>query len=230
MKVPCFFLLLISVLSVNAQTVLDLKFSDDAAVDTVGGREVELINVVVMKAGETGYGDFDGRGAVVVPADPELTFPAQDLLWIELWVNPMKLGNSGTMVTKGTGGNYRFAAEADGTIVFVYYSQGTWRSLRSEEKLTLYEWQHVAVWFDSPMGEVRLYLNGRLVGKGSKYPPFQSKDDLPLVVGATAKSTGDGYVGISGGIGPVLVARGNPRDVSSDSEIGTQVFEVESPF
>lgn len=230
MKAPYFFLLLISALSVHAQTVLDLKFADDTARDAVGGREAELVNVVVMKAGETGYGDFDGRGAVVIPADPELSFSPQDMLWIELWTNVMKVGKSGTLVTKGTGGNYRMAVEAGGNFLFTYYSQGQWRSLRSEEKLALDEWQHLAAWFDSTTGEIRLFLNGRVVGKSSENPPFQSKDDLPLMVGGGAISTGDGYAGISGGIGPVLIARGNPREVSGDSKMGDQAFEVESPF
>lgn len=212
-----------------AQPVFDLQFDGETAKDAVSGREIELQNVVVMGSGSAAYGDLDGRGALVVASDPELTFGSQDLLWIELWINPVQFGKHGHILSKGSGANYRVSATARGEVGFSYYSKGAWRSLVSPTPLSFNEWQHVGVLFDAPAGTALLFVNGRLVARATDLPPFQSRDETPLYLGGGPLKD-ETYAGFVGGLGPVLIARGNPREIPGDAGEGAQVFEPESPF
>lgn len=223
-------LLTISLQVLSAQNVLELQFSGETATDAAGGRTPELINVVVMGAGAAGYGDLDGRGAVVVPSDPELSFTAQDPFWMEGWINPVQFGKTGMIVSKGSGANYRLSTPANGLFGFSYYAQGAWRSLTSETPLTMNEWQHVAVFFDSPTGMVTLFLNGKVVAHKGGFPPFQSQDETPLYLGGMPVRDTEDFAGLVGALGRVTIARGNPREVPGHPTVGQQVFEVQPPF
>lgn len=230
MLIRLFSLLVLSFQFLSAQTVLDLQFSGESATDGAGGRTPELFNVVVMGTGSAAYGDLDGRGAVVVPSDPELSFAAQDPFWMEGWVNPVQFGKTGTLMSKGSGANYRLSSPANGLFGFSYYSQGAWRSLVSETPLALNEWQHVAVFFDSAAGTGTLFLNGRVVAHQAQLPAFQSRDDTPLYLGGLPVRDTEEFAGMVGALGPFLIARGNPRDVPAQVAVGQQVFEVQPPF
>ncbi|MCZ2343121.1 MAG: LamG domain-containing protein [Bacteroidales bacterium] len=210
--------------------MLDLRFSGQTATDAAGGRTPELINVVVMGSGSAAYGDLDGRGAVVVPADPELSFAAQDSFWMEAWINPVQFGKTGTLVSKGGGANYRLSSPANGLFGFSYYSQGAWRSLASETPLAPNEWQHVAVFFDPSTGTVTLFRNGKVVARKTGFPPFQSRDDAPLYLGGTPVKDSEDFSGMVGALGPVTIARGNPREIPAEVTGGQQAFEIQSPF
>ncbi len=218
-----------AVLPLAAQNVLDLQFSADAAKDLAAGRQVELQNVVIMGSGAGAYGDFDGRGAIVVPSDPELSFASQDTLWIEMWVNPVQIGKGGVLLTKGGGGNYRLSASAKG-FALSYYSLGKWRALQTEMPLALNEWQHISCLFDSPAGTITLLVNGRVVAHSADNSPFQSKDTAPLLIGGSQVGETGEYVGIVGNVGPVIIAHGNPRNIPDSPALEQQVFEVKSPF
>jgi len=219
-----------AVLPLAAQNVLDLQFSGETATDTAGGRAVELQNVVVMGSGAGAYGDVDGKGAIVVTSDPELSFGPQDTLWIEMWVNPVQIGKTGILLTKGSGANYRVSASPRNQFSLSYYSLGKWRALQSETPLALNEWQHIACLFDAPAGTITLLLNGRVVAHSTDMPAFQSKDATPLLIaGNQVQETGE-YVGMVGGVGRVIIARGNPREVPSSPAMDQQVYDVQSPF
>lgn len=225
---PIFFSAL---LPLAAQNVFDLQFAGEGAKDaSAAGREVGLHNVVVMNSGGASYGDLDGKGAVVVTADPELSFGAKEPLWIELWINPVRFGKTGAILSKGGGANYRISAQANGQFGFSYYAKGEWRSLQSETPLVMNDWQHVACFFDSPSGRITLFLNGKVVAHAAEHPAFQSKDETPLYIGGSPLGESGNYAGLVGGVGPVIIARGNPREVPDEPAIGQQVFEVKSPF
>ena len=211
------------------QTVFELKFEGEKAIDTVGGNALEMHDVAVFRSGDHEYGDLNGKSAIVVPAELALTFARQDVLWLELWINPIKVAEDAVVVTKGTGGNYKLILQKSGKVAFSYYAAGSWRSLLSEEPLEMGSWQHVGIYFDASLGEAVLLLNGRVIAAAKELPPFQSQDDKPLYLGGAPKLAGDGFKGMLGGLSSVILARGNPRQVSSSLAAGEVAYEVQSP-
>jgi len=142
----------------------------------------------------------------------------------------VQFGKTGMIVSKGSGANYRLSAPANGLFGFSYYAQGAWRSLTSETPLSFNEWQHVAVYFDSPSGIVTLLRNGKVVARKAEFPPFQSQDETPLYLGGMPVRDTEEFAGIVGALGPVTITRGNPREIPAQVTVGQQVFEVQPLF
>lgn len=213
--------------TLSAQNAVELRFQGETVEDIAGKRQLELMDVVVFSDGGKTYGDFSGKSAIVIPGDPELSFSKQNSLWIEMWINPSKIGAGGPLASKGSGANYRIGLQKGGEVFLSYYSAGTWRSLVSETPLDTNQWQHVALWFDSPAGKAALFLNGRVIALSSEMEPFQSRDEQPLYVGGTPKQDDSGYSGLTGGIGAFILSHENPRNIPDDLQLDQQVFEVE---
>lgn len=219
------FILLTFITHLSAQNAVELRFQGERVEDIAGKRQLELIDVVVFSNGGKTYGDFNGKSAIVIPGDPELSFSKQNSLWIEMWINPSKIGAGVALASKGSGANYRIGLQKGGEVFLSYYSAGTWRSLVSETPLEMNQWQHVALWFDSPAGKAALFLNGKVIALSSEMQPFQSRDEQPLYVGGAPKQDG-GYSGLTGGIGAFILSGENPRNIPDDLELDQQVFEV----
>lgn len=225
-------IIILSLCSLRAEKVLELKLENDTAVDAVTGHPLTLQNVIVMGTGDKAYAEFNGKSAIIAAPDPTLNFQRSSTFWAEMWVEPLKVPKSVSVLSKGTGANYRILLQKDGSLALSYYSNGQWRNLASEkEKIPLETWSHVAGYFDSASGQAALFVNGTVVGLSKEMPPFQSNDDLPLYIGGQpGKEGSDELIGFIGAIGKVIVAKESPHELPSDLAIGTKAFSVEPVY
>jgi hypothetical protein len=210
----------------QAQTVIDLRFKSDNAHDEAGNHPVTLENVFVAEGDGSFHGDFNGDGAIVVETPgAELAFAAEDTFWAELWVYLSRPTQSATLLSKGSGSNYRIAVGADGIITLSYYAQGSWRNHPASLPIEFHQWQHIGCLFDSPAGRIILTHNGAVSGKAESVIPFQSRDTKPLYIGGSAKRE-SGFAGMKGLLGGSLIARENLRNIPDDAIVGDKVFSV----
>lgn len=212
-----------------ADEILSIQFENDGAVDQAMNHIIEAEGLIVMGFPPAAYAELDGRTGMEIAPDPIFQFQPGDSLWVEAWVEPLRFGSGGAIVSKGSGSNYQLQIDKSGHLAFSYYSQGEWRSLIAPEPLEVNAWQHVACHFDAS-GSIRLFVDGTLVAQKDGMPPFQSRDETPLYVGATRKSATDEYSGWIGALGPLTLAKGNPRDIAFDTPVGSKAFEINSPF
>lgn len=214
----------------QGQTVFELKFEGEKAVNEVDGSAVEMHDVVVFKSGQSSYADLGGTGGMTAAAEPALNFTKDDPLWLELQINPLQANRDIVLVSKGSGGgNYKLVLSKGGQFAFSYYSQGAWRAVSSETPLDLENWQHIALYFDSPSGRATLLRDGKVVAVAADLPPFQSTDREPLYIGGVPLKNDGGFKGLTGQLGPVVIARGNPRNIPQSASVGQAVYEVKPP-
>ncbi len=116
-----------------------------------------------------------------------------------------------------------------GNFIFSVGTGENWYSVNSEEiELSLMEWNHVAGVFDGNSGEMRLYLNGRLIDrldipKGSSI----QKIDSPLYVGKSSVSSTSGSC-LQGVVSGLLDEVKLSKKAASGKEIGSEYKEVAS--
>lgn len=236
MKKVTWFLLGVALISgfsiVEAESVLDVRFNRDGPVDQAAGVAMEARNVVLVDNGGTYCGEFDGGSALVVPEDPRLTFGPTDPFWAEMWLNPLNVTESATLLVKGTGTNYSVVLSADGSFSFSYYSRGEWRTVTTKPgSVPLETWSHLAVFFDPSTAMGALFVNGKVAGLASDLPPFQSGQEMPLFVGGKpAAEDSPEFVGFDGEMAEVRLAKENLKNLGSEFQMGEQAFAIKPLF
>ena len=116
------------------------------------------------------YTDYDYS---TIPDDPLLR-PAS--LTVMFWLKPIEFRDCGIIIKRngftGTECNWQVEMLSTGNLRLAYYSGG-WQTLVTPEvSLTLIEWNHVAVTFDSGLG--RIYINGHLEAEMEDMPPLNT--------------------------------------------------------
>lgn len=217
----------------KAETILDIRFDKTEPVDEAGDFSITQHNVVLKKIDETGFAEFDGTSALVVAHDPMLSFADNNSFWVELWVNPLNIRALTPLLTKGTGANYSVMLSQDGTFMFIYYSQGDWRTVSSEPgAVRLETWSHLAVYFDPKSGRAALFVNGIVVALVNDLPLFQASPDLPLYIGGKPiDESASVFAGFDGEITRIQMVKDSlPRDFDANLKMGVQAFEIKPLF
>ncbi|MCP4757869.1 MAG: hypothetical protein GY894_04480 [Planctomycetes bacterium] len=121
---------------------------------------------------------------------------------LEAWVKPSDLGGRRALMAKTESSEYGLFA-SDWRPQFHVWLDGSYRTASSDAKLEPSIWQHVAGVFDGE--EVRLYINGTLVGRiegsGSR-----GMNDLPLIVGGDPNERGGAQSGMTGWLDDVRLS------------------------
>lgn len=123
---------------------------------------------------------------------------------LEAWVKPDRFKGRQGIVAKTEGSEFGFFANG-GELAFPVHLDGAYVEPKSgETRMRVGEWQHVAGVFDG--AELRLYLDGRLVGR-AEADGKRTPNDLPLVVGGDVNNRGRCTSSFDGLIDEVRLSR-----------------------
>ncbi len=128
------------------------------------------------------YGDFDGIDDYVeIADDPSLDF--ETAVTVGAWINPRSLPESGglhTIVAKDE--NYEYHVDSSGQVFWFWTDGGgSNRTLTSSVSLTLGQWYHVAITYES--GSQVIYVDGNPVATSSRTGTLELNND-PLRIGS----------------------------------------------
>ncbi len=133
-----------------------------------------------------------GGDAVVIPSE---SIPLADgPLTLEAWVLPDDLDGRRGVVAKTEGSEYGLFA-SDWLPSFYVFLDGAYREVSSPKPLVPGRWQHLAGVYDGT--EVRLYIDGKLVGR-VEASGVRTRNAFPLVVGGDVDGNGRPNSGMSG--------------------------------
>ncbi len=160
-------------------------FEAEDATDSFGSHDGLLVGGATVAAGIDGQAfSLDGIDDYVsVASAPELDLSGGEFT-IEGWINPDASGdgNLHTIVNKSTANidiDYRLAIHTDGRLRVDVGGLGN--TVFSDRTVPTGQWTHVASVQNTDTGEIRLYINGAVVGAGN--------------VGASATSTANLLIG-----------------------------------
>jgi hypothetical protein len=129
--------------------------------------------------GTCSYADFDGVNDYIEIADaPEFDMPTA--VTVAAWVNMRSLPSDlHTIVSKDT--NYEFHINPAGQVYYWWNdSGGTVRNITTAAPISLNQWHHIAVTYES--GAQRVYVDGAVAG-ASSYTGTLDTNDLPFYIG-----------------------------------------------
>jgi len=141
---------------------------------------------------------------------------------LEAWIHADRFKSRQGLVAKTQSSEYALFGN-DGRLEFSLHLQGQGYVSANigERRMETGRWHHVAGVFDDEAGEVRVYLDGELLGraeaKGERTP-----NDLPLLVGADPGGRGEAMSGLDGMIDEVRLTR--------SALYGAESFEPERRF
>ena len=124
---------------------------------------------------------------------------------LEAWVKPDRFKGRQGVIAKTEASEYGFFAN-DGELSFLVHLGGAYVQPKSgATRMRADEWQHIAGVFDG--AEIRLYLDGRLVGRAAASGK-RTRNALPLVVGGDVDGRGRCTASFDGLIDEVRLSRG----------------------
>lgn len=136
-------------------------------------------------------------------ADLEPDEPIQDALTLAAWVRLGDRQHKGAVGIVERPQYYRLMVDQTEPPYSVSLSVQTpsgWLQVRSPRTIQPGEWTHVAGTFDSEMGEVVFYLNGKEAARSSGHP-----DRIPAVSGTIAVGVRDGGAYLTGALDDIRI-------------------------
>lgn len=145
--------------------------------------------------------ELDGDDALAVPSG---AYELHDgPLTVECWVNPAPLSPRVGLVCKTENSEYGLMV-IEGRLEFYVFLDNAYRTAAAEPgRLVVGRWQHVAGVYDGE--EVRLYLDGQLVGLHAATGARRT-NTLPLIIGGDVNNRGDAVSYFAGQIDSVRVS------------------------
>jgi hypothetical protein len=171
---------------------------------------------------------LDGKAAlaVTIPDKEFFSFKPNDCLTLRARVQLDRPRNTGPLLSKGGGGNYRLSISGDQTIGFSYYSRGSWRAFTGTGfPLPIGQWAEVVAQYDGVEGNVTLLVDGVLVGKFATEAPLQTRDEAPLFIGGSVNPETGVVRGLAAAIDDVRIYRGLAFPKAWETEVGGKVYE-----
>jgi hypothetical protein len=144
-----------------------------------GANNANATPAIAANPGTCRYGDFDGNDDHVVIADnPALDIG--DALTVGAWINMRSLpGDLHTIVSKDW--NYEFHINPSGQVYWWWNdSSGTARSFTTGASISLNQWHHVAIVYES--GSQTIYVDGNVWATAS-FTGSLRLNDLPVYIG-----------------------------------------------
>ncbi|WP_459212811.1 LamG-like jellyroll fold domain-containing protein [Aquimarina rhabdastrellae] len=151
---------------------------------TVNSSTVSLRGILGGVPAELKSGEFaEISDEVTIPHQPE--FNITEAFTIEMWVNPSRFPNTGTVPILKKGGNYKVELTSEGRIRVN-------DQVTSTVSLSSLEWTHVAVVYDG-VNTITVYYNGASVGSGNFTTGLVTNSEPIQIAGV---SNEDSYVGL----------------------------------
>ena len=129
--------------------------------------------------------EVNGKGAVRVDSR-SLSLPGDSAFTLEAWIQVDKELNQKGVMAKTESSDFGFYLH-NGQLQFDVHVGGDYQSVQTPEKFPIGSWHHVAGIHDQ--NEVRLYVDGKLVGKRAAVGP-RKVNEHPFYVGADPDRSG----------------------------------------
>ena len=148
---------------------------------------------------------------------------------VEAWINPTDFSNSSAgIVSKGNA--FSLKTESNGRLSFIVEQSWSWERLASSDNaITLNEWQHVAASYDGSTREMKLYIDGQLVGSMTRAqsftPNFTSSN---FQIGRNISGNGGYSRDFNGNIDEVKLWNVVKSDADISNDYATQLTGSES--
>ncbi len=193
---PVFAALCIAAIPAIAQSTTGLvaqwAFDDHrggAVHDSVSGHDTPILNNYQWVKGVSGDGlKFDGFTTVIelAPKDAPRVGPG---FTVESWVAMQSYPWNWVPIVdqhKDDASGYFFGVDAEGRLGLQLSVWGVWQVCRSEMRVPLQRWTHLAAVYDPQTG-VSLYIDGKPAGKLPVTGDFVSPRNTPLRIGRNLK-------------------------------------------
>lgn len=180
----------------NSTSNLSITRNGDVSVSNFGPfTETDLV---------TGSGYFDGSGDYISSPYSSSTanWYSSDTT-IEMWVYPFSIVVSGTnaaplQISHGQFNSdvlyWSFGYNASGRLGLYYFNGSAQNVTATSGTVLVNQWNHLAMTHNNSSGEIRLYLNGTLVGTGTKSGTPQSSASFPINIGVAQGTYYTGYI------------------------------------
>jgi len=173
---------------------------------------------------------FDGGGDYLqTTTSSDLTFGTGSFT-AEVWFMPYGVDTSGNYrgilsdEVYGSTGGWGLLQRDDELSVWIKNTSGSWVSFVADGALTAYQWQHIAVSYDSSTTTTRLFVDGTVVASGTTSGWSLTGDQVEVGRGTTASTA---Y--INGMVYDVRVTKGSALYTGA-FDAPTAPFEVEPVF
>ncbi len=152
----------------------------------------------------TGSGYFDGTGDYISsPYSSSTANWYSSNTTIEMWVYPFSITVSGTnaaplQISHGQFNAatlyWSFGYNSSGRVALYYFNGGAQNVTATSGTVLVNQWNHIAMTHNNSSGEINLYLNGTLVGTGTKAGTPQSSASFPINIGVAQSTYYTGYI------------------------------------
>ncbi len=166
--------------------------SGTAAVDSIGGRDGNLLGGVVpgqpgALADGTSAMLFNGSNAYIqVPGSTALSLAGD--LTLEMWVN-VSLATRQTLISKDYAREFELTLETNGQLNFYHGDGGTYGNVRSANGAVVSNvWQHVVVTRSTATRTITFYVNAVAKGAGT-YTILPALGPTPVSIGRAKSGT-----------------------------------------
>ena len=153
-------------------------------------------------AGDNRVLAVDGKGALRVDSK-SLALPADSPFTLEAWIQLSQHMDQNAVIAKTESSDFGLYMH-NGQLQFDVHVGGTYQSVQTPSELSEGTWHHVAGVYD--LQEVRLYIDGRLIGK-REAKGARKANEHPLYIGADPDRTGKPNRYFHGKIDEVRVSR-----------------------
>jgi MSHA biogenesis protein MshQ len=160
----------------------------------IGGAAIGTFSAALTgNPGTCNYGDFDGSNDYIEIADDD-AFDLTSALTVAAWINMQTLPSElHTIVSKDT--NYEYHVNSSGQVYWWWNdSSGTTRSFATAASITLNQWHHVAITYES--GSQVIYIDG-VAAANRSWSGSLTTNALPLFIGTDYNFISrafDGYI------------------------------------
>jgi len=144
---------------------------------------------------------LDGRDDCAMIASARIDVPDGPLT-LECWLRPEQFAERTGAITKTEMSEYGIFVN-DGVPTFLIHLADRYAAVAGDRALPIGAWSHVAGVYDGT--EVRLYVDGRLVGREER-TGMRRRNDLPLIIGADVDRRGNPMSFLTGEIDGVRLS------------------------